>query len=109
MGFRPLSMKVFVPLTEGFYSRQQISRNAVLANVIGPANLGHCPQEMIADDLAQRFGGLSDDFHVARYRERDFVIFLPQWVRPDTLTSMEVVRFHHCQLRCYEWNPHRNA
>lgn len=102
-------MKAFVTLTEGFYSRQQISRNAVLVNVIGRANLGHCPQEMIADDMAQRFGGLSDDFHVGRYRERDFVIFLPHWVRPESLTTREVVRLRHCQLRCYEWKPYRNA
>lgn len=81
----------------------------MLANVVGPAQLGHYPQETIANDLASRFGGLSDDFHVARYRERDFVIFLPQWVRPAVLFSKEVVRLCHCQLRCYNWNPYSNT
>nr|CAD1822737.1 unnamed protein product [Ananas comosus var. bracteatus] len=107
--FRPPSMKVFIPLTEGFHSRQELCRNAVLANVIGPANLGHCHQETIANDFANKFGGLFNDFLVARHCEREFVIFLPQWVRPEDLLRREAVRLRHCQLRCYEWNPYTNA
>lgn len=50
--FRPPLIKVFIPLTEGFHSRQNLCRNIVLANIIGPANLGHYHQETIANDFA---------------------------------------------------------
>nr|CAD1838402.1 unnamed protein product [Ananas comosus var. bracteatus] len=32
-GFRPVSRKLFVPLTEAYHSRQQICRNAILAKI----------------------------------------------------------------------------
>lgn len=48
-----------------------------------PVNLGHFPQETIADGLANRFDGYPTDFHVARNSERDYVIFLPEWIQSD--------------------------
>lgn len=102
-------MKVFVPQSDGFHSRQLQCENAILADVIGPANLGHFPQNMIATDLANQFGGFCNDFHVARYRERDYVIFLPQWVHAGDLVRRSLLYLAHCKLRCFSWNPHRNA
>ncbi len=94
-------MKAFVPLTEGFYTRQEQGRRAVLAIPIGQTNLGHFPQGLIANDLAGRFGGFSNDFLVTKFRERDFVIFLPQWVPPEVLIRREGYRLDHCRLRCF--------
>ncbi len=71
--FRPLSQKVFIPLTEDYFIRQRQRQSAVLADVIGRARLGHFPQDTIANDLAARFGGFSTDFLVAKHRERDYV------------------------------------
>ncbi len=107
--FRPHSQKVFVPLTEGFRIRQQQGRRAVITITCGAANLGHFPQGTIANDLAERFGGFSNDFLVARFRERDFVIFLPQWVQPEELIRRDGIRLAHCRIRCFVWNPHRDA
>ncbi len=83
--FRPHMTKVFIPLSEDFLNRQRQRQCAVLADVIGIANLGHPPQVTIASDLAARFGGFATDFLVAKHRERDFVLFLPEWVRPEDL------------------------
>ncbi len=83
--FRPHSMKVFIPLTEGFYTRQQQGRRAVIALTCGRADLGHYPQGTLANDLAGRFGGFSNDFLVTHFRESDLVVFLPQWVQPEDL------------------------
>ncbi len=46
---------------------------------------------------------------MAGYRERDFVIFLPAWVRPEVLIINELIHLQHCRLRCYPWDPLRNA
>nr|CAD1831137.1 unnamed protein product [Ananas comosus var. bracteatus] len=54
-------------------------------------NLGHFPQETIANRLVARFGGFPSDFHVARYSKRDFVIFLPEWVPSHQLLSREII------------------
>ncbi len=42
--FRPHLMKVFIPLSEDFHNGQLQRQCAVLADVIGRANLGHFPQ-----------------------------------------------------------------
>nr|CAD1841210.1 unnamed protein product [Ananas comosus var. bracteatus] len=78
MRARPSYLSAFVPLTDDFFVRQNRSRNAILVDVLPPKNLGHFPQETIAIRLAGRFGGFPSDFHVARYSERDFIIFLPE-------------------------------
>ncbi len=109
MGFRPPCMKVFAPLTDGFFSRAEQRRNAVLANVVGPARLGHFPQGSIAEDLATRFGGLASDFLVTKYRERDFLIFLPSWVRAEDQVNRGSLRLPVCKLRCFQWNPYGGA
>ncbi len=77
-GLRPDVSKVFIPLTEEFRNRQSQCRNAVLADVIGRANMGHFPQDTLAADLAARYGGFPTDFLVARHQERDYVILLPE-------------------------------
>lgn len=107
--FRPLSLKAFVPFSKGYHSRQQQCRNAILANVIGTTNLGHFPQDMIASDFANQFGGFSNDFHVARYRETDYVICLPQWVHSGDLVRRRIIYLSHYKLRCFSWNPYKNA
>ncbi len=107
--FRPHVSKVFIPMTEDFRNRQSQRRSAVLADIIGRSNLGHFPQERIAVDLAERFGGFSTDFLVARYQERDFVILLPEWVRPEDLINNGLTRLAHCRLRCFSWEPYQNA
>ncbi len=107
--FRPQSSKVFVPLSEGFHTRQQQGRRAVTAIMVGPANLGHYPQGMISNDLAGRFIGFLNDFLVAHFRKRDFVIFLPQWVQLEDLVRREGLRLRHCRLRFFIWNPYREA
>ncbi len=108
-GFRPHQLKAFIPLSEDFHKRQQQCHRVVLADVIGQASLGHFPQGTIASDLALCFGGLSTDFLVAAFHERDYVIMLPQWVRPDTLINNGLITLSHCQLRCVPWDPLRYA
>ncbi len=85
MGFRPSCMKVFIPLTDGFFSRQEQRRNAVLANVVGPARLRHFPQD------------------------RDFILFLLVWVRAEDLVGRETLRLPSCKLWCFHWNPYGGA
>ncbi len=80
-----------------------------MADIIGRASLGHFPQNTIANDLATRLGGFSTDFLVAAFHERDYVILLPQWVRPDDLINIGLVHLNHCRLRCFPWDPLRNA
>nr|CAD1842588.1 unnamed protein product [Ananas comosus var. bracteatus] len=109
MQFRLPSRKVFVPITEGFHTRQQQCQNAVLANVVRSATLGHLSQETIATDFANFFEGFSNAFLVACHSKRDFVIFLPLWVRAEDLIRRGIVNLAHCQLRCYSWNPYRDA
>ncbi len=70
-------LKAFVPLTEEYLRRVELRRNAVLADIIQPADLGNAPQQTIANALASRFGGYPHDFFVTRHRERDFAIILP--------------------------------
>ncbi len=106
---RPATMKSFIPLSEDFYKRQQQYRSAVMADIIGHATLGHFPQDTIASDLALRYGGLPTDFLVAAYHNRDYVIMLPQWVRPADLIGNGLVHLGHCRLRCFDWDPLRNA
>ncbi len=109
LGFRPPCMKAFVPYSDGFLTRQEQRRNALIAHVTGPARLGHFPQDTIATDLATRFGGFANDFLVTKYRQRDFILFLPSWVRAEELASRDFLRLPHCKLRVFPWNPYGGA
>lgn len=94
-------LSAFVPLSNDFFARQNRRCNAILIDVIPPANLGHFPQETIANGLANRFGGFPSDFHVARYRERDFVAFLPEWVPCKQLLRRKSLSLGSLQFRCF--------
>nr|CAD1821286.1 unnamed protein product [Ananas comosus var. bracteatus] len=109
MRARPSYLSAFVPLSDDFIARQNRRRNAILVDVLPPANLGHFPQDTIANELASRFGGFSSDFHVARYRERDYVVFLPEWVPTDRLIRREVLNLGALRLRCSPWDPYHGA
>lgn len=84
-------LSAFIPLFDDFF------------DVILPANLGYFPQDAIANGLASRFGGYPTDFHVARYSEQDFIIFLPEWVPSDHLIHMDVLNLGELRLRCFPW------
>nr|CAD1817695.1 unnamed protein product [Ananas comosus var. bracteatus] len=109
MRARPSYLSAFVPLTEDFHTRQNHCRNAILVDVLPPKNLGHFPQETIANRLASRFGGFPSDFHVARYSERDFVIFLSEWVPCYQLLRREILTLDDLRLQCYPWSPWSGA
>nr|CAD1824895.1 unnamed protein product [Ananas comosus var. bracteatus] len=101
--------KVFVPYTEEYLRRVELRRNAVLVDVIQPANLGHDPITVIKTTLASRFEGYVDDFVVARYRERDFAIFLLEWVPTDLLIRREIITLNGFWIRCWPWGQYRYA
>nr|CAD1840439.1 unnamed protein product [Ananas comosus var. bracteatus] len=63
----------------------------------------------IANKLASRFGGFPSDFHVAKYSERDFVIFLPKWVQCDQLIRREILSLDDLRLQCFPWDPYFGA
>nr|CAD1832901.1 unnamed protein product [Ananas comosus var. bracteatus] len=109
MRARPSYLSAFVPLTEDFYTRQNRCRNAILVDVLPPKILGHFPHEHIANKLASRFGGFPADFHVARYSERDFVVFLPEWVPSEQLLRREILSLEELKLQCFPWNPWSHA
>nr|CAD1819186.1 unnamed protein product [Ananas comosus var. bracteatus] len=106
---RERTPRVYVPYTEEFLRRREQRRNAVLADVIQPANLGPDPTSTIANALARRFGGYSQDFPVARFRERDFAIFLPEWVSAEVIARREILTLEGFWLRCFAWGPYRDA
>nr|CAD1844143.1 unnamed protein product [Ananas comosus var. bracteatus] len=85
MRARPSYLSAFVPRSDDFTSRQNRRCNAILVDVLPPANLRHFSQDTIANELANRFGGYPNDFHVARYSERDYVLFLPEWDLADAI------------------------
>nr|CAD1823021.1 unnamed protein product [Ananas comosus var. bracteatus] len=91
MRARPSHLSAFVPLSDDFIARQNRRRNAILVVVLPPANLGHFPQDTIAKELASRFGGYPNDFHVARYSVRDYVVFLPDLVPSDRIIRRDVL------------------
>ncbi len=109
LGFRPQCSKVFVPLTEGFFTRQEQRRNAVLAYVVGQARIGSFPQDSIASDLAFRFGGYANDFLVSKFRARDYILFLPAWVRAEDLVNRVSLILPVCKLRIFQWRPYGGA
>uniref|UniRef100_A0A6V7QUJ1 DUF4283 domain-containing protein n=1 Tax=Ananas comosus var. bracteatus TaxID=296719 RepID=A0A6V7QUJ1_ANACO len=94
-------MRVYVPYTKEYLRRRELRRNAVLADVIQPANLGTNPQRTIATVMARRFGGYTEDFGVTRYRDRDFAIFLPEWVSAEVLTRREECTPHRVAYRAW--------
>lgn len=109
MRARPSYLRAFVPLSDDFTSHQNRRRNAILVDVLPPANLGRFSQDTIANELANRFGGYPNDFHVARYSERDYVLFLPEWVPTKRLIRRDVLNLGAFRLRCFPWNPYRGA
>lgn len=107
-GRAPLS-KVYVPYTEGYLRRVELCRNAILANVIQRANLGPDPITTIKIALASCFGGYTEDFAVAHCREKDFAIFLPEWVSIEVLTRREVLTLNGFWIPCWLWGRYRDA
>nr|CAD1839827.1 unnamed protein product [Ananas comosus var. bracteatus] len=101
--------KVFVPYTEEYLRQIELRRNAILADVIEPANLGPEPITVIKTALASRFGGYTEDFAVARCRERDYAIFLPDWVPADVLIRRQILTLNGFWLRCWPWGRHRDV
>nr|CAD1832399.1 unnamed protein product [Ananas comosus var. bracteatus] len=106
MRARPSYLSAFVPLTDDFFTRQNRCRNAILVDVLPPKNLGHFPQETLANRLASRFGGFPSDFHVAKFSQRDYVIFLPEWVPAAQLVRREILSLDNLRLQCFPWNPY---
>lgn len=102
-------LSAFVSLFDDFFACQNRCHNAILIDVVPPANLGHFPKETIGNGLASRFGGFPTDFHVARNSERDFVVFLPEWVPSKHLLRREVLSLGDLRLRCFPWNPYYGA
>nr|CAD1825912.1 unnamed protein product [Ananas comosus var. bracteatus] len=62
---RPAYLNAFIPFSEEFFAKQKRRCNAILVDVVPSANLGHFLQEIIANRLANRFGGYPTDFLVA--------------------------------------------
>lgn len=104
-------MRVYVLYTEEYLGRRKLRRNAVLADVIHRANLGTNPQRTIATAMARRFGSVAntEDFGVARYRDRDFAIFLSEWISAEVLTRREVLTLDGFWIRSYAWGQYKNA
>ncbi len=46
---------------------------------------------------------------MVKHFDRDYVILLPEWVRPETIVINKLLRLEHCRLRCLEWDPNRHA
>lgn len=102
-------LNTFVPLSANFFTRQNRHSNAILMDVAPHAYLNHFAQETIANGLANRFGGYPTDFLMSRYKERDFVVFLPEWVQSDSLIHRQMISLGELRLRCYAWNPYSGA
>ncbi len=98
-----------LPYTEEFFRRVELRRNAILVDVIQPAELGPAPQQSLANALARRFGGYGHDFFVSRYSERDFAIILPSWVSAEVLVRRQILSLDEVWLRCFTWGAYRNA
>ncbi len=94
-------MKSYILYIEEFLRRAELKRNALLADVVQPSDLGPNPQQTLADAPARRFGGYSHDFFVTRFRESDFAIILPGWVSADTLIRRHLITLEATWLRCY--------
>lgn len=101
--------KLYVSYTDEYLWRIQMRRNAILANVIQLANLGPDPVSFVENSLASRFGEYTEDFAVARCRERDFAIFLPKWVPASVLVRREVLTLNDVWIRCFTWGHYRYA
>ncbi len=111
---RVLSSKAYIPYTEEFLRRSELKCNAMLVDVVQPADLGLVPQQTLANALTRRFGGYSHNFFVARYRKSDYMIILPGWVPTETLIRRHLITLEDIWLRFYNggsyWNtrPHRS-
>nr|CAD1824631.1 unnamed protein product [Ananas comosus var. bracteatus] len=106
---RAPAMRVVVPYTEDYYARRELRHNAILANIVQPANLGRAPQRTISNALAERFGGYPTDFVVARHRDHDFAVFLPEWVSAERLVGRRVITLEGFWLNCFEWGQYRHT
>nr|CAD1842572.1 unnamed protein product [Ananas comosus var. bracteatus] len=109
MRTQPAYLSAFVPFTEDFLARQNRRRNAIIADVLPPANLEQFPQETIANALANRYSRYPNDLLVTRYSERDIVVFLPEWVQSDQLVRREHISLGDLRLRCFTWDPYNGA
>nr|CAD1831684.1 unnamed protein product [Ananas comosus var. bracteatus] len=82
---RAPSLRVVVPYSKDYFTRRELRQNALLVDIVQLANLGRSPQQTIANAMADRFGGYSTDFIMARHRDHDFAVFLPEWVSAERL------------------------
>nr|CAD1832914.1 unnamed protein product [Ananas comosus var. bracteatus] len=90
----------------GHFVRNCRTRNPhSLAKMHRAMQFAPCPGRCSSPSLK----GFSNDFLIAHHSERDFVIFLPLWVRSFDLVRQGIVTLLHFQLRCYVWNPYRDA
>ncbi len=103
---RVFSAKAYVPYTEEYLRRSELRRNALLADVVQPNDLGLALQQTLANALARRFGGYAHDFFVTKYRERGYVIILPSWASAETLVRRHLITLEEIWLRCYNWGPY---
>nr|CAD1831748.1 unnamed protein product [Ananas comosus var. bracteatus] len=75
-------------------------------SLIAPLNWSSTlSKETIVYEFANRYGGYPNDFLVARYSERDFVVFLMDWVQCDQLIRRELISLRDLRLRCFSWDP----
>lgn len=87
---------------EDYYARRKLRHNAILADIVQPANLGHTPQQTISNALAGRFGDYPTDFIVARHRDHNFAMFLSAWVSAERLVRRRVITLESFWLNCYK-------
>lgn len=109
MRARPAYINAFDPLSDDFFARQNRRHNAILVDMVPPVNLDHLALETIENGLANRFKGYLTNFLVARYSERDFIVFLLEYVQSESLIGREIISLGDFRLRCFAWNPYNGA
>nr|CAD1817646.1 unnamed protein product [Ananas comosus var. bracteatus] len=92
------------PTDEEFYTRQNQCRNAILVDVL-PPKPSDTSHRSILPTSWRAFWGFPSDFHVARYSERDYVVFLPEWVPSEQLLSRGIISLEDLKLQCFPWTP----
>nr|CAD1830161.1 unnamed protein product [Ananas comosus var. bracteatus] len=106
---RAPALRVVVPYMENYFSRRELRQNAILADIVQPANLGCSPIQTIANALADRFGGYPMDFVVARHRDHDYAVILPNWVAADMLVRRRIITLEGFWMNCFEWGQYRHT
>nr|CAD1831090.1 unnamed protein product [Ananas comosus var. bracteatus] len=101
--------RVVVPFTEDYFAWKELRQNAILADIVQPANLGRSPIQTIAYALAKRFGGYPTDFVVARHREHDYAVFLPEWVSAERLVRRQIITLEGFWMNYFEWGAYRHT